>query len=172
MAAVTPETTAIRAFTAQFGPHDGVALVNAAGAELKTGSGDDLVLALGHSTAPGPRPAAVANAGLIDLGDGDDAVLGFGSGRFDFGTGRDSLGLPAGDYRIRRRERSLEVTRNGDTAVMRTWNLEAINGVGVGSLLNRPDGAFTVGSGTGQVPLPTGASFDIAAGMAEFTALL
>ena len=193
LAAVTPETTAIRAFTAQFGPHDGVALVNAAGAELKTGSGDDLVLALGHSTAPDPRPAAVANAGLIDLGDGrdrllapdgftgtglvrlgdgDDAVLGFGSGRFDFGTGRDSLGLPAGDYRIRRRERSLEVTRNGDTAVMRTWNLEAINGVGVGSLLNRPDGAFTVGSGTGQVPLPTGASFDIAAGMAEFTALL
>ncbi|MFM7228426.1 MAG: hypothetical protein ACKO2F_02150 [Cyanobacteriota bacterium] len=194
MAADTPETKAIRGFMAQFGPYDGVALVNGAGARLRTGDGDDIVLALGAGAATPSRPPAVANDGEIDLGngrdvllapdgftgrgvvklgDGDDTLLGFGSGRFEFGNGADALGLLAGSYRLRRGERqSIDITRQGDSAVMRTWNLETINGVRIGSLLARPDGAFTVGTGTGQVPLPSDSTFDIAARTADLNALL
>jgi len=194
MAADTPESKAIRGFMAQFGPYDGVALVNGAGARLRTGDGNDLVLALGADAATTSRPPAVANDGEIDLGngrdvllapdgftghgvvklgDGDDTLLGFGAGRFEFGSGADVLGLLAGSYRLRRGERqSIEITRQGDSAVMRTWNLETINGVRLGSLLARPDGAFTVGAGKGHVPLPSGSTFDIAARTAELNALL
>jgi len=183
MAAVTPETTAIRTFTAQFGPYDGVALVNGAGAELKTGDGNDLVLAatvandgsidLGDGRDALLAPDGFSGTGTVRLGDGDDALLGFGSGRFDFGSGVDALGLPAGSYRVRRGERqSIDITRQGNTAVMRTWNLETVNGVRIGALLTRPEGVFTVGTAAGQVPLPGGATFDIAARTASVNALL
>lgn len=183
MAAMTPETTAIRAFSAQFGPYDGVALVNGAGAELRTGAGSDLVLAatvandglidLGDGRDVLLAPDGFSGRGSVRLGDGDDALLGFGAGSFDFGSGVDSLGLQAGAYRLRRGVRqSLEITRQGDTAVMRTWNLEAINGVRIGSLLARPDGAFTVGTAAGQVPLAVAGAFDTTAALTRFNALL
>jgi len=119
------------------------------------------------------KPSGASSTGTVRLGDGDDALLGFGSGRFDFGSGVDALGLPAGSYRVRRGERqSIDITRQGNTAVMRTWNLETVNGVRIGALLTRPEGVFTVGTAAGQVPLPGGATFDIAARTASVNALL
>lgn len=54
-----------------------------------TGFGNDIIDAL---------TGGFSGTGLTDLGPGDDTLMGFGSGRFDGGSGIDKLLLPDGSY--------------------------------------------------------------------------
>jgi hypothetical protein len=82
---------------------------------INTGSGDDLVNAL---------VGGFDGNGRILLGEGNDVVVGFGSGNFNGGNGIDMLELAAGKYTIGISGSSVSFTSNG--ATMNTAGFELL----------------------------------------------
>ncbi len=124
--------TIIGTSTVDQGPYTQGGIVNV---NINTGSGNDTIIGKNNSTAAAPGisnndsiidtgagndivdalTGGFAGSGIILLKDGNDTIKGFGSGRFDGGSGKDTLELTTGNYTVGISEATVSFTRDGIT---------------------------------------------------------
>jgi hypothetical protein len=79
--------------------------------------------------------------GIVDLGNGNDAILGFGDVNVNGGAGTDRLLLDAGTYQISEGV----ITRSGSSAVLTFQGIERIGSATSGDSVNLLNGTLVIG---------------------------
>ena len=107
---------------------------------INTGSGNDIVDAIkGGFRFEEKNPENPKGSGIVDLGNDDDRILGFGTGEFIGGDGSDIILLPEGLYEIG----ANSITRSWD--VMKVTGFEKVGGIN-GGVFDFTPGRIEIGS--------------------------